>query len=346
MQNRQFEIINRLSFHKNIDFKKILIFLYWAYIRSITPRRQRRSEVQYYFLQRNKFQSLVGNGSEITQQKKVIFGLDRLYFTIWGSIPEVCGIHGCSDQICIQLWQCEIIIKIDCLRALFTQKTRECLGSLSLIQNCVFKLCDNLNTRVRYDIVGGYSGSGYRRVLCYCIYIRVRYDIVGGYSGSGFRRVLCYCCWRGCIYTRVRYDIVGGYSGSGSRRVLCCCCWRGYINTRVRYDIVGGYSGSGSRCVLCCCCWRGCIYTRVRYDIVGGYSGSGYRRVLCYCCWRGCIYTRVRYDIVGGYSGSGYRRVLCCCCWRGCYGWFWCTRCWYWTISPDVLPTWRSSSGR
>ena len=36
---------------------------------------------------------------------------------------------------------CIIIIKIDCLRALFTQKARECLGSLSLIKNCVFKLC-------------------------------------------------------------------------------------------------------------------------------------------------------------------------------------------------------------
>ena len=36
---------------------------------------------------------------------------------------------------------CIIIIKIDCLRALFTQKACECLGSLSLIKNCVFKLC-------------------------------------------------------------------------------------------------------------------------------------------------------------------------------------------------------------
>ena len=36
---------------------------------------------------------------------------------------------------------CIIIIKIDCLRALFTQKARECLGSLSLIKNCVFKNC-------------------------------------------------------------------------------------------------------------------------------------------------------------------------------------------------------------
>ena len=34
---------------------------------------------------------------------------------------------------------CIIIIKIDCLRALFTQKARECLGSLSLIKNCVQK---------------------------------------------------------------------------------------------------------------------------------------------------------------------------------------------------------------
>ena len=34
-------------------------------------------------------------------------------------------------------WMCIIIIKIDCLRARFTQKARECLGSLSLIKNCV-----------------------------------------------------------------------------------------------------------------------------------------------------------------------------------------------------------------
>ena len=32
---------------------------------------------------------------------------------------------------------CIIIIKIDCLRALFTQKARECLGSLSLIKKIV-----------------------------------------------------------------------------------------------------------------------------------------------------------------------------------------------------------------
>ena len=185
-QNRHINIINRLSFHKNIDFKKIIYFLYWAYLYTIDHT--------------TKIEAIRGD-----QRCKNIS-----YSATNSSLLLVMDQKLLSKRKLFLGWIAYIL--------LFGDRSQKYVVSTDAVIKYAFN-CDNLNIRARYDIVGGYSGSGFRRVLCYCIYIRVRYDIVGGYSGSGFRRVLCYC-----IYIRVRYDIVGGYSGSGFRRVLCYCC--------------------------------------------------------------------------------------------------------------------------
>ena len=37
-----------------------------------------------------------------TQQKKVIFLLNGIYYNMWGSHPKIFGIKGCSDELWIK----------------------------------------------------------------------------------------------------------------------------------------------------------------------------------------------------------------------------------------------------